>query len=451
MATREVGSGQTYATIAAALSAASANDTINVHAGTYTEDVSVSVAGVRIQNNTGDSPVVDGYFNVGSTAGVTIYGLKITGYGTSSTGGGGIQQSGGSGLTVDSCEIYDAYGCGVYSRNSTSLTINNVTVYGMINPSTSGQPGTGIIVISGHASAASYATGIAITNCAVHDNGADGIQVHGQYITISGCNIYDNIDTNWASTHPDGIQLNDATSDGYVDCQHVRIFNNIVKNSTQNIYAQGQTTGDSSVMDDIQIWNNVAYNDAGTVNGVDMDAIVGKAIFVNGCKSSLLIANNYAGRSAGGYSISVRGCGTGSTTIKNNIIQNLAKNGLWVNESSQVTSGSVDYNIYDCVEDQIVWGSSFYSTLAAFKSTVANQEAHGVEADPLVNALPTPTLQVGSPAIGTGVDLGSTYGLDKAGNARVAPWDIGAYAYLQNLLRPKRVGPRLKFRSYTSR
>jgi hypothetical protein len=61
-------------------------------------------------------------------------------------------------------------------------------------------------------------------------------------------------------------------------------------------------------------------------------------------------------------------------------------------------------------------------------------EASGQEANPLISAFPTATLQAGSPAIGAGANLASLglafLNADKNGTARssAGAWDVGAYS-----------------------
>src|SRR5689334_505536 len=154
---RQVGPGQTYATIQACEDASAAGDVCNIHAGTYTQTINVNVSSLTFQNQSGESPVIVGRFILNSTPNVTFKCnngggvMQITGFGSSSNGTSGIEQLSGSGLTVTGCMIHDAYGGGIYSRNSTRLTVNNNEFFNLSYGS-SGNDGTGVIVISGHSS-----------------------------------------------------------------------------------------------------------------------------------------------------------------------------------------------------------------------------------------------------------------------------------------------------------
>lgn len=60
--TRQVGAGQTYASIQAAVNAAAEGDEIVIHPGTYYEKVVVSTPGLRIRGTDRDAVILDGEF-----------------------------------------------------------------------------------------------------------------------------------------------------------------------------------------------------------------------------------------------------------------------------------------------------------------------------------------------------------------------------------------------------
>lgn len=404
-ATIEVGAGQTYTTITSAVTAATSGDTINVHSGTYTETVTITKP-LIVQRNLTDSPLISG--NVVITTGINE-------------------------VTVDGFTITGGSGAGIYSRNSNRITIKNNTIYGMLTGSIDGD---GIQINSGHSSDGTYANGIIIDSNTIHDNDIDGLKVHGQYFTVSNNYVYSNINTNWAAIHPDGIQLNAGTADGYTSVQYAKIFNNIFKNHIQNIFSEGSVSGASSDCIDIHIYNNVLYQDNGMVNGVDMDTLTAANINIKYSKD-VFVYNNTLGRTKG-TSIRVQQNAPGTVHIKNNIISNsnsTSDYAINMDVVGDIADGELDYNLYNMSAAKIVyWGGTYYTTLAAFKMAQPTHEVHGLEADPKINLFPTPTLQSGSPAINAGANLGTSYNVDKSGIARpsAAPWDIGAY----QLIRP---------------
>jgi hypothetical protein len=119
--------------------------------------------------------------------------------------------------------------------------------------------------------------------------------------------------------------------------------------------------------------------------------------------------------------------------IKNNIIMNSLYIGLWAYPSSSVLE--LDNNIYyNNATAMVHWGSSGNLTSIATLRSATGMETNGQQTNPLINALPTPTLQAGSPAIGAGANLTSLGQIfldsDKNGNSRPSSgaWDVGAFS-----------------------
>lgn len=130
-----------------------------------------------------------------------------------------------------------------------------------------------------------------------------------------------------------------------------------------------------------------------------------------------------------------------NTVFKNNIIY--VYNGAQAMQMLYSTSGvTFNNNCYYAPSGDIKlkWGSTVYSTLAAFRSATG-QEANGIQANPMLNApgtgghgllpLTAYQLQAGSPCINAGANVGLGDTRDYWGN--VAPYngvfDIGAYEY----------------------
>jgi hypothetical protein len=113
VSTLSVGPGQTYATIAAAVAASASGDTIEVQAGTYTNDWLsidhdlnlVAVGGwVRMVTDTAQPP--DGKAMITESGTVSISGFDISGVTVPDNNGAGIRYEGGA-LTLDNVFIHD--------------------------------------------------------------------------------------------------------------------------------------------------------------------------------------------------------------------------------------------------------------------------------------------------------------------------------------------------------
>jgi len=234
------------------------------------------------------------------------------------------------------------------------------------------------------------------------------------------------------STHPDGIECN-GISDGDTGCIHTLVYNNTVYDQSQNIYFEGLGTAAQNA--DLWIFNNVVYTNPVSSTGVVLsDQIVCCDINVhNG--TTVHIFNNTLGPSQNGF-MAIFLQTYSDAHLKNNIITHPQGTGIRIDDPSVVAE--LDYNIYNVASSGgnglIQWSGTFLTTLAQVRS-VTGDESHGVQADPLVNAFPTPTLKSGSPAIGAGVNLTSIgvtqLNFDFTGAPRPSSgsWDIGAYVY----------------------
>src|SRR5258706_1014834 len=107
-----VGPGQTYATLAAAVAASGAGDTINVMAGTYTDDyVTIShpltIVGVGgYAHFVNDQDIPNGKAIMVVDADVTIQNLEFSGARVADLNGAGIRWEAGN-LTVDHSYFHD--------------------------------------------------------------------------------------------------------------------------------------------------------------------------------------------------------------------------------------------------------------------------------------------------------------------------------------------------------
>jgi len=120
-----------YTTIQAAINHAGSGDTILVYPGTYTENVNVTVANVRILSYSGNPEdtivkrlnILSHNFKI-SANNVTISGFNITGAGST-----GIYMSGVSGANITNNKL-SGIGCGVQMESSSGCNLINNTVIG---------------------------------------------------------------------------------------------------------------------------------------------------------------------------------------------------------------------------------------------------------------------------------------------------------------------------------
>jgi hypothetical protein len=431
---REVGSGQTLATMQACMNAAASGDICNVHAGTYTENVTFKANGVTLQVNTGDTVILNGTIDILSFSGAVVDGFQVTGF--SVTSYGGIHANNTTGGIIRNNVVHDANGSGIYVRLVTNFQIYGNSVHGMGGPCCI-TDGDGIVAISNNSTDGTYAHGVRVYNNEVSLNHQDGIELLGQFTSVYGNNVHDNIYSDFASTHPDGIECN-GIADNYTGCPHTLVYNNIVKNQNQNIYFDG--LGTPAQNSDIWIFNNVVYNDATSSTGVSMATATSSQIILN-VGVTTYILNNTIGGTVQYFDI-VLGDPTGGNNaawaftdahVKNNIITNSLYIGLWTYPSSNIVE--MDGNIYNNNATAMVhWGTTGnLNSISTLRSTTS-MEASGQQANPLINAFPTPTLQAGSPAIGAAVNLTSLgqvfLNSDKNGVARpsTGAWDVGAFS-----------------------
>src|SRR3990167_1564111 len=150
---REVGPGQTYETIQACEDAANSGDICNVHAGTYNEQVVIEKANLTLQNNSGDTPIVNAggganmcFYNAANST--TIKGFACTNFGTAPVGTRGIHSINGlTGVSIRNNIVHDGYGYGIEVIGGTVTLIDGNTVYNLVN-SAGGTAANGIVVQS---------------------------------------------------------------------------------------------------------------------------------------------------------------------------------------------------------------------------------------------------------------------------------------------------------------
>ncbi len=444
-ARREVGAGQAYDSIQSCMNAADSGDICNVHAGRYAENVRFRDDDVTLQANPGDTVILNGIIDILSHSGAVVDGFQLTGFTATS---GGIHAYKTTGGIIRNNVVHDASGCGIYVRRVTDFQIYGNTIHDMAG--TGIYLGDGICTMSTGSTDGTYAHGLRIYSNEIYQNHQDGIEILGQYISVHDNYVHDNIYSDFASVHPDGIECNGSV-DGHVGCVHTLVYNNIVKNQNQNIYFNG--LGAPAQNSDIWVFNNVVYNDSMSSTGVSMAAGTSSQVILN-VGTTGYILNNTIGGTARYFDICLGDCTGGNNPtwaftdvhIKNNIITNSLDIGVWTYPSSNIVD--MDYNLYyGNATAMIHWGTSGNLNSIAAVRSATGMEANGQLANPLIVFTAPDSgaamIPANSPAIAAGMNLTNLeqtfLNSDKNGTARpgTGPWDAGAYSYGSVAVRPE--------------
>lgn len=432
---RQVGSGQTYTTIQSCLNAAVSGDSCNVHAGTYNENPAFATSGVTLQANPGDSPVVNGFIEIGSNADSVVDGFAIPSF--THSGSGAIHAYNTTGGIIRNNIVSGGSGAGIYTRLCKNFQVYGNTVHDL--QGTSGSDGDGMFIISSDSLDGTYAHGVQVYNNTVYQNHQDAIGLNGNWISVYGNLVHDNVYSNWASVHPDGIECN-GVADGFTGCIHTLVYNNTVYDQGQNVYFSGN--GTASQNGDLWIFNNVLFNNPTSSTGVDLTSTVDSSNINISTGTTVHILNNTIGRTATNF-LGIFVQSYSDAHIENNIIDNDVGVGIRVDHTPDIAE--MDYNLYNTSTGPgsglVQWGGTFLTSLSAVRSATGD-ESHGIQANPQINPFPTPTIQSSSPVIGAALNLTSLgisqLDTDIVGTARPnsGSWDIGAYAAASGSLPP---------------
>ncbi len=431
--TKEViqGGGGDYTTIQACWNAIAAGDTCNVHAGTYTEQLTVKsgTAGnlKTIQRNGSDHVIVTSTLKPVVFSANNDYwkldGLDIRYTGTQSAPSVILDTYDGSrgavnGWTITNCTLTlggtpTLEGFVVYIADASNATFTNNTLF--VTATTGSHDGMEFLNAQTLLIDNNALQGIASTAGTMQD----GIVVDGTDITITNNTFNDGWDK--SHIHPDGIVVQGPNCCGITN--RVLIQGNTVKNFTQGIYIDC-FSGDCL---NIDVFNNVVREEVGyTYNGITpaMNCISPDSENVG--QITLRVYNNVLDcRQLSFYTSRPKAINT--IDMKNNLI--------YLNGSAPiyVAAGStIDYNYYVsaiCNDGfQINYQGNWYS----FPSFVAGtpHEDHGLCSTSAALSMPTTYIpDADANTIGRGADLSAVFTTDKAGTARSVPWDIGAYEF----------------------
>jgi parallel beta-helix repeat protein len=342
-----------FCTIGKGASVAVAGQTVQVASGTYSELASVAHSGsagspIVVTAAAGASVTVSGMangFKVSGKSYITIRGFTVrdtTSYGIYVTGGS-------SNVTVSGNSVRDTTSYGIHIKDSSNITVSGNDVSGA-GERVSGSTKYGIKFANSTSSLVSANTS--------HDNSEAGVFLDG---TTSGVRVTGN--------HNFGNARGYTRAAPGID---VRGHDNTID---RNISHDNEDSGLQfySGSHDNLVVDNLSYRNGD--HGIDD---------LNSTRQRIISNTVYKNVTAG---INVEGTSPGAT-IENNIAVDNGINSPRTKSNIRVDSNStsgttVDFNlVYLSVSGQVmyVWGSSSYTSLAAFRAT--GQEAHGVQANP---------------------------------------------------------------------
>ncbi|HEX5235100.1 MAG TPA: choice-of-anchor D domain-containing protein [Silvibacterium sp.] len=183
-------------------------------------------------------------------------------------------------------------------------------------------------------------------------------------------------------------------------------------------------------------YGNVVYNSYGPCMSID-NGPGGNRFYNNTCY------NNGRGGSEGAGIFMDGGSADTGNIFENNIFY-AGSNATFTDVTHGSTSSTLDHNLYfGGSATPFIWNGTAY-TMANYLAA-SRQDAHSVNANPLFTSPSTNdfSLTSNSPAIGSGINLGSAYHLDlapgsawpftvkTASQSTNGAWDIGAYVYPQ--------------------
>lgn len=425
---REVGSGQTYATIQSCLNAAVAGDTCNVHAGTYTEQLTIpnGTAGnvVTLRANPGDTVTVQSsstpVINVASRSYFTIDGLNVTYTGSANPAAViGNNDSASHHFTISNNHL-TMNGGGCSDRGALNLTYaHDFTVAGNTIYVNSPSPCDGGDYLNVY--------NVEFTGNTIYGNAntngklEDGLVFGGYNINIANNTLHDG----WSyDTHPDGIVIQGWWPNGAGTTHDVKVVGNTVYNFSQSIYIDAIST----VITSTTIANNVlyasgySYGGNSNTNGIILtgeNVVNGNGYFALG----VLIYNNTIDTRWNPIRVLQTPNSGNAIDIQNNILVTPPYGGMNIGNSSGV---ALDYNYYSGGDSQpIYWVSTGYSRSSFAGAGLG--ETHGKNGAANLNA--DYTEKATSLTVGQGADLSTYFTTDRAGNTRTVPWDMGAYEY----------------------
>lgn len=244
--------------------------------------------------------------------------------------------------------------------------------------------------------------------------------------TLTGLSIHDNIAHDWANWddtgnnfHHNAVHIFCVGSAGVVTGTY-QVYNNYFygdmgNHATSFMFFESNSGG---AMGPPTVFNNV-INHTSTTNAAPNGLIYAQVASGNLYNNSLLDAGG-----TGGNGWNCLDLAASSWTVKNNLFKGC---NVYIYLEGSNTFTATDYNEYFGGPPNWDYQGVFKTTFATWKSA-CSCDANGNTSDPHLNGSFQPVATSG--AIGAGVDLSglsiTALNSDKNGNARSAPWTIGA-------------------------
>ena len=397
-----------FCTIAKAAKVAVAGQTVLVSSGTYTDEVfpwhsGTSGSPITFQPAAGATVAISGAkhgFTISNQSWITVSGFTI------------------QGSTKDGIYVYNATGIRLSGNTvrTSGLRVEGSTAYGMYLNSMTNSVVTGNLVTDNSASGiylTNGSTGNQLTgnesslNAYGYVRNAVGIDLRAPGNVVSSNRVHDNEDSGIQS-YPGGDRNTIVDNVSYRNKGFTTVkLSNCNAPSTGN--TAGCITGDHGIDDyavnGSSVVGNTVYDNVAA--GINLEGVP------SGTASGFTLANNVSVDNAASCPDGAGG------TVK----CPRTRGNIRVDATSQLGT-SLDYDLVNLSVSggtMMVWGSTSYTSLAAFQAA-SGQEAHALQADPRWTnpSMGDFTLGSGSPAIDS-ADSGAPGqpGLDAGGQARV--------------------------------
>jgi parallel beta-helix repeat protein len=385
-------SAQPFCSIGTAAARVVAGDDVVVRAASYAERVRITRSG------TASAPITFAG-DAGATVTGQLYGFDIAaqwvtiqGFTVTSTTSDGIRCILCSNVTINSNQVADAQGKGLYIRDSSNMTLTDNVVQRSESHGIYMQNDTNFTISGGSVSGSGQP---------VQDQTKKGIYVTGcSNSIITGTEVFDNSDNGiYLIEGTKGVRVKRTVTHGNARGWS-RAAAGVETRSDGNIIESniGYDNEDSAINmrwggSNALVFNNIGYGNGD--HGIDVLESPGARIIGNSVFDNVAAGINVEGNSPG-------------ATIVNNISVDNGINSPRTEGNIRVTSTSTDgtiadYNIvYQSVSARLYhWNGTYYQSLATLHNTYPNVEVHAIQADPawVAPASGDFHLRAGSPAI----------------------------------------------------